>query len=51
MNCVEETPRPDTIAAIVSTTNAEEGPPYKNADDDFDMIETLYGVGYRFKEM
>ena len=19
-------------------------------DDDFDMIETLYGVGYRFKE-
>ena len=20
------------------------------ADDDFEMIETLYGVGYRFKE-
>jgi two-component system response regulator ChvI len=24
---------------------------FKSADDDFDMIETLYGVGYRFKEM
>ncbi len=24
---------------------------FKQADDDFDMIETLYGVGYRFKEM
>ena len=23
---------------------------FKAADDDFDMIETLYGVGYRFKE-
>ena len=23
---------------------------FKPADDDFDMIETLYGVGYRFKE-
>jgi two-component system response regulator ChvI len=23
---------------------------YKMADDDFDMIETLYGVGYRFRE-
>jgi two-component system, OmpR family, response regulator ChvI len=23
---------------------------FKVADDDFDMIETLYGVGYRFKE-
>src|SRR5256714_10036879 len=23
---------------------------FKQADDDFDMIETLYGVGYRFKE-
>ena len=23
---------------------------FKSADDDFDMIETLYGVGYRFKE-
>jgi len=20
-------------------------------DDDFDMVETLYGVGYRFKQM
>ncbi|WP_181700616.1 response regulator transcription factor [Chthonobacter albigriseus] len=24
---------------------------FKAIDDDFDMIETLYGVGYRFKEM
>ena len=24
---------------------------FKQSDDDFDMIETLYGVGYRFKEM
>ena len=23
---------------------------FKSADDDFEMIETLYGVGYRFKE-
>ncbi len=23
---------------------------FKAADDEFDMIETLYGVGYRFKE-
>jgi two-component system response regulator ChvI len=23
---------------------------FKMADDDFEMIETLYGVGYRFKE-
>ena len=23
---------------------------FKSADDEFDMIETLYGVGYRFKE-
>ena len=23
---------------------------FKVVDDDFDMIETLYGVGYRFKE-
>ena len=23
---------------------------FKGADDDFEMIETLYGVGYRFKE-
>jgi two-component system response regulator ChvI len=23
---------------------------FKVTDDDFDMIETLYGVGYRFKE-
>ena len=23
---------------------------FKHADDDFDVIETLYGVGYRFKE-
>jgi two-component system response regulator ChvI len=23
---------------------------FKVADDDFDVIETLYGVGYRFKE-
>ena len=24
---------------------------FKSCDDDFDMIETLYGVGYRFKEI
>jgi two-component system, OmpR family, response regulator ChvI len=24
---------------------------FKAVDDDFDMIETLYGVGYRFKEI
>src|SRR6266513_2303700 len=24
---------------------------FKGTDNDFDMIETLYGVGYRFKEM
>jgi len=24
---------------------------FKVVDDDFDMIETLYGVGYRFKEL
>ena len=24
---------------------------FKMVDDDFDMIETLYGVGYRFREM
>ena len=23
---------------------------FKVVDNDFDMIETLYGVGYRFKE-
>ena len=23
---------------------------FKMVDDDFEMIETLYGVGYRFKE-
>ena len=23
---------------------------FKVVDDDFDMIETLYGVGYRFRE-
>ncbi|MGO9390784.1 MAG: DNA-binding response regulator, partial [Rhodoblastus sp.] len=23
---------------------------FKLVDDDFEMIETLYGVGYRFKE-
>jgi two-component system, OmpR family, response regulator ChvI len=23
---------------------------FKQAEDSFDMIETLYGVGYRFKE-
>ncbi|MET0192707.1 MAG: DNA-binding response regulator, partial [Hyphomicrobiaceae bacterium] len=23
---------------------------FKQADDNFDVIETLYGVGYRFKE-
>ena len=23
---------------------------FKVVDDDFDVIETLYGVGYRFKE-
>jgi len=24
---------------------------FKVVDDDFEMIETLYGVGYRFKRM
>ena len=24
---------------------------FKEKDDKFDMTETLYGVGYRFKEM
>ena len=24
---------------------------FKAVDNDFDMIETLYGVGYRFKEL
>ena len=24
---------------------------FKQVDDDFDMIETLYGVGYRFREL
>ncbi len=24
---------------------------FKEVDDDFDMIETLYGVGYRFKDL
>ena len=24
---------------------------FKATDDDFDMVETLYGVGYRFKQM
>jgi len=24
---------------------------FKMADDEFEMIETLYGVGYRFKEI
>jgi len=24
---------------------------FKDVDDDFDMIETLYGVGYRFKDV
>ena len=24
---------------------------FKAVDDDFEMIETLYGVGYRFKEV
>ena len=24
---------------------------FKQVDDDFDMIETLYGVGYRFREV
>jgi two-component system, OmpR family, response regulator ChvI len=24
---------------------------FKSVDNDFDMIETLYGVGYRFKEL
>jgi two-component system response regulator ChvI len=24
---------------------------FQATDDDFDMIETLYGVGYRFKEV
>ena len=24
---------------------------FKGSDDDFDMIETLYGVGYRIKEI
>jgi two-component system response regulator ChvI len=24
---------------------------FKSTDDEFDMIETLYGVGYRFKEI
>jgi two-component system, OmpR family, response regulator ChvI len=24
---------------------------FKSTDDEFDMIETLYGVGYRFKEL
>jgi two-component system, OmpR family, response regulator ChvI len=24
---------------------------FKSADDEFDMIETLYGIGYRFKEL
>ncbi|TIS73758.1 MAG: DNA-binding response regulator, partial [Mesorhizobium sp.] len=23
---------------------------FKAVDDDFEMIETLYGVGYRFRE-
>jgi two-component system response regulator ChvI len=23
---------------------------FKASDNEFDMIETLYGVGYRFKE-
>ena len=23
---------------------------FKSVDDDFNMIETLYGVGYRFRE-
>ena len=23
---------------------------FKETDDDFDMIDTLYGVGYRFRE-
>jgi two-component system, OmpR family, response regulator ChvI len=23
---------------------------FKQVDDSFDMIDTLYGVGYRFKE-
>jgi two-component system response regulator ChvI len=23
---------------------------FKQVDDNFDVIETLYGVGYRFKE-
>ena len=24
---------------------------FRETDGEFDMIETLYGVGYRFKEM
>ena len=24
---------------------------FKASDNEFDMIETLYGVGYRFKEL
>ena len=24
---------------------------FKHVDDNFDVIETLYGVGYRFKEI
>jgi two-component system, OmpR family, response regulator ChvI len=24
---------------------------FKSTDSEFDMIETLYGVGYRFKEL
>ena len=37
------------IQAIVSKA-AVGDEKFKQADDNFDVIETLYGVGYRFKE-
>jgi two-component system response regulator ChvI len=38
--------RADTIDSHVKRVRKK----FKMVDDGFDMIDTLYGVGYRFKE-
>jgi hypothetical protein len=37
-----------SVIDIASTETAAPAPPV--VDDDFEAIETLYGVGYRYRE-
>ena len=39
-----------SVKAAIQTDEKKWNEQFKAKDTEFDMIETLYGVGYRFKE-